>query len=124
LTGCEDGINKTPKEIKRQAARYAKFVEWSEKDRCFIGRCPSLFDGGVHGEDEAKVYADLCRVAEEWVELIYTDGARLPKPTGGKTYSGRFVIRVNPAAHRKLGLKAQASGDSLNSFCARVLSEA
>jgi hypothetical protein len=32
----------TRKQIKEQAARYAKFVEWSDGDKCFIGRCPKL----------------------------------------------------------------------------------
>ena len=109
---------------KRQAARYAKFVEWSKADGCFIGRCPGLFDGGVHGDDEARVYEELCQAAEEWVEVIAKDGGSMPEPTGGKSYSGRFVLRVNPAVHRKLALKAQSEGESLNNFCARVLTKA
>lgn len=48
----------TQQEIKAQAARYAKFVEWSDEDDCFIGRCPELMMGGVHGQDEAKAYGD------------------------------------------------------------------
>ena len=114
----------TRKEIKQQAARYAKYVEWSEEDDCFLGRCPGLFEGGVHGDDEAQVYAELCRVAEEWVELIHKDGQPMPERTGGRKYSGKFVLRVSPAIHRKLALKAQAEGDSLNNFCARVLARA
>jgi hypothetical protein len=39
----------TRKQIKEQAARYAKFVEWSDENQCFIGRCPELTLGGVHG---------------------------------------------------------------------------
>ena len=58
------------KQIKTQAARYAKFVEWSDEDKCFIGRCPELMLGGVHGGDEAKVYAELCAGVEEMIELI------------------------------------------------------
>ena len=46
----------TRKQIKEQAARYAKFVEWSDEDNCFIGRCPELMLGGVHGNDEATVF--------------------------------------------------------------------
>ena len=45
----------TRKQIKEQAARYAKFVEWSDEDKCFIGRCPELMLGGVHENDEAKI---------------------------------------------------------------------
>jgi predicted RNase H-like HicB family nuclease len=67
------------KEIKAQAARYMKFVEWSDEDKCFIGRCPEIMGGGVHGKDEAKVYAELCQTVEEWIELLAGDGKDLPK---------------------------------------------
>jgi len=49
----------TRKQIKEQAARYVKFVECSDENKRFIGRCPELMLGGVHGNDEAKVYAEL-----------------------------------------------------------------
>jgi len=79
--GCAPGVGNrannrkfmTHKQIKAKAAHFAKFVEWSDKDQCFIGRCPELFGGGVHGQDEAKVYAELCEAVEEWVELLDKD---------------------------------------------------
>jgi predicted HicB family RNase H-like nuclease len=115
----------TRKQIKEQAARYAKYVEWSDEDQCFIGRCPGLFAGGVHGRDEAQVYAELCEAAEEWIELLHKDGRALPEPTADqKKYSGKFVLRADPALHRRLALKALAAGESLNSFCVKALARA
>ena len=111
----------TRKQIKAQAAQYTKFVEWSDEDGCFIGRCPEIMVGGVHGKDEAKVYAELCEVAEEWIELLYQDGAALPPARAGKEFSGKFVLRVEPALHRRLAAKALAAGESLNSYCAKTL---
>jgi hypothetical protein len=70
----------TRKQLKEQAARYAKFVEWSEEDKCFIGRCPELVLGGVHGNDEAKVYAELCAAVEEMIAVIHADGKEMPRP--------------------------------------------
>jgi predicted HicB family RNase H-like nuclease len=115
----------TRKQIKEQAARYAKFVEWNDEDQCFIGRCPSLFSGGVHGSDEAKVYAELCDAVEDWIELLHKDGQTPPEADGdSKKYSGKFVVRVEPALHRRLVLKAQAEGESLNSYCVKALAKA
>jgi predicted HicB family RNase H-like nuclease len=114
----------TRKQIKAQAARYAKFVEWSDEDNCFIGRCPELMLGGVHGSDEAKVYAELCVAAEEMVELIHGDGHDMPEPLGAKGFSGKFVLRVDPAIHRRLAAKALAAGESLNSYCVKTLRKA
>jgi predicted HicB family RNase H-like nuclease len=111
----------TRKQIKVEAARYQKYVEWSDEDQCFIGRCPALFGGGVHGSDEAKVYAELCQAAEEWIELLHKDKAPLPEHLGGKEFSGKFVLRLEPALHRRLAAKAVAAGESLNSYCVKTL---
>ena len=62
-----------------KADAYYKFLKWSDEDQCFIGRCPSLFLGGVHGEDKAKVYGELCKVAEEWMDLLQQEGRELPR---------------------------------------------
>lgn len=115
----------TRKQLKEQAARYVKYVEWSAADRCFIGRCPELFLGAIHGDDEAKVYAELCETVMEWIELLHQDGIPLPEPLASqKEFSGKFVLRVDPALHRRLAAKALAAGDSLNSFCAKSLAKA
>jgi predicted HicB family RNase H-like nuclease len=111
----------TKKEIKARAARYPKFVEWSDKDQLFVGQCPSLFHGGVHGHDEAAVYKDLCEAVEEWIELLYKDGTDFPAPMDGKKYSGNLVLRMQPSLHRRLAAKAQATGESLNTFIEREL---
>ena len=113
----------TRKEINKQAARYAKFVEWSDEDQCFIGRCPELMAGGIHGGDEAKVYAELCQAAEEMAALIHSDGHEWPE-SSGKEFSGKFVLRLEPALHRRLAAKALAAGESLNNFCAKKLAKA
>jgi len=112
------------KKIKEMAARYAKFVEWSDQDHCFIGRCPEIMSGGIHGPDESRVYAELCQAVEEMLELIHADGQPLPEPLAAKKFSGKFVLRMEPALHRRLAAKALAAGESLNSYCTRTLVKA
>jgi predicted HicB family RNase H-like nuclease len=114
----------TRKQIKEQAARYAKFVEWSDEDQCFIGRCPEIMAGGIHGGDEARVYAELCQAVEEWIEMLHKDGVPLPDPLAAKSFSGKFVLRIEPAIHRRLTAKALAAGESLNSYCVKTLVKA
>lgn len=109
------------KEIKARAGRYLKFVEWNDEDQCFVGRCPEIMAGGIHGDDEVKVHAELCQAVEELVELIHKDGDPLPEPLAAKKFSGKFVLRVEPSVHRRLTAKALASGESLNSFCVKAL---
>jgi len=62
-------------------ARYMKIVEWSETDQCFVGSCPDLLYGGCHGDDEKAVFAELCELVEEVIELYKQDGKSLPSPT-------------------------------------------
>ena len=40
----------------KKSAQYRKIVEWSEEDHCYVGRCPELMFGGVHGKNEQKVF--------------------------------------------------------------------
>ena len=59
---------------------YEKIVYWSDEDNCFIGMCPELFYGGVHGDDATKVFEELCETVDEWVEIFKEDGKPLPEP--------------------------------------------
>jgi predicted HicB family RNase H-like nuclease len=102
---------------------YLKIVEWSNEDNCYVGSCPGLMLGGVHGADEAKVYKELCHVVEEWIQNYQEDGDKLPEATVGREFSGKFVVRVGADLHRLLYLKALRAGESLNSFCVDVLRE-
>ncbi len=104
--------------------RYLKIVEWSEEDQCYVGTCPGLMRGGVHGDDEAKVYRELCRVVDEWTGICGEDGEPLPEATAAKDYSGKFVIRVGEELHKRLAIEAMRRGESLNSYCVRILRRA
>ena len=115
----------TRKKMRERAGQYVKYVEWSDEDGCFIGRCPELFAGAVHGPDEAKVYTELCQTVNEWIELLEKDGVPLPEPLSDqKEFSGKFILRVEPSLHRRLAAKALAAGESLNSYCVKTLAKA
>ena len=64
-----------------ESANYNKIVEWSNEDQLFIGRCPGIIGQCCHGKDEAAVYAELCEIIDEWIELFKRDGTPLPPPT-------------------------------------------
>jgi predicted RNase H-like HicB family nuclease len=75
----------------RESARYVKIVEWSETDQCFVGSCPGLLYGGCHGADEKAVFAELCDIVDEAIELYKQDGKPLPAPTAGKDYATKML---------------------------------
>ena len=67
----------------KESARYVKIVEWSDEDQCFVGSSPGLFHGGCHGDDEKKVFDELCQMVDEAIALFHEDGKPLPPPTCG-----------------------------------------
>ena len=67
-----------------ESARYAKIVEWSNEDQCYVGSAPGLMFGGCHGDDERKVFDELCVIVEEIIASMKEDGDPLPPPTAGK----------------------------------------
>lgn len=58
---------------------YHKWVEWSEEDQVYIGKCPDLMTG-IHGDDPIKLYGELCTVIEEIIHHFENQGRALPKP--------------------------------------------
>ena len=67
--------------MSKASDRYVKVVAWSEEDQCYVGRCPGLMLGGVHGSDERAVYAELCEAVDEWIRLHEAEGRPLPRST-------------------------------------------
>jgi predicted HicB family RNase H-like nuclease len=110
--------------VKAAAARYLKIVEWSDEDQCFVGRCPGLFFGGCHGQDETAVYREVCNLVEEHVGDLLANQGKLPPATAVKTYSGKFVVRVGPDLHQKAAIKASTRNESLNQFVAYAIATA
>lgn len=47
-----------------------------------------------------------------------------PKGEAGKIYSGKFVVRIPVGLHKKIALKAQSRGESLNQYVVEVLTQA
>lgn len=74
----------------KPSARYAKIVEWSEEDQCYVGSAPGLFLGGCHGKDEQAVFKELCQIVDEVIELYEQDGKPLPPATAGRDFANRM----------------------------------
>jgi len=68
----------------KESAHYVKIVEWSDEDQCFVGQCPGIIGPCCHGDDEVRVYGELCDIVDEWIDLLKKDGKPLPPPTAGK----------------------------------------
>lgn len=74
----------------KESARYAKIVEWSEEDQCYVGSAPGLVLGGCHGKDEKAVFEDLFQIVEEVIELYRKDSKPLPPATSGRDFANKM----------------------------------
>ncbi len=74
----------------KETARYAKIVEWSEEDGCYVGSAPGLVLGGCHGDDEKQVFEELCQIVEEAINLYQQSGRPLPPPTSGQDFANKM----------------------------------
>ena len=59
--------------------RYHKWVEWSDQDGAYIGKCPELITG-IHGDDPVRLYAELCDTIQDVIRHFQREGRELPEP--------------------------------------------
>lgn len=59
--------------------RYHKWVEWSEENGVYLGKCPDLITG-IHGNDPVRLYAELREVVNEVIDHFVSEGRSLPEP--------------------------------------------
>jgi len=64
--------------MKKETDKYHRRVAWSEEDQVYIGHCPDLFFGGVHGDDPIEVARELQEVIDEWDEEHRATGDPFP----------------------------------------------
>lgn len=63
----------------KESDQYLKWVEWSEEDRTYVGKCPDLITG-IHGDDPVRLYGELCDVVEDVIRHFEAEGRPLPSP--------------------------------------------
>ncbi|HEY3139277.1 MAG TPA: pilus assembly protein HicB [Blastocatellia bacterium] len=61
----------------KERDQYHKWIEWSEEDQTYIGKCPDLITG-IHGDDPVKLYGELCEVIDDVIRHFKVEGRRLP----------------------------------------------
>lgn len=74
----------------KDSAKYAKIVEWSDVDQCYIGSAPGLIFGGCHGDDEKEVFNELCKIVEEAIEIYKKERWALPPLTSGRDFATKM----------------------------------
>lgn len=63
----------------RPSDRYHKWIEWSDENQTYLGRCPDVITG-IHGGDPVRLYGALCDVVDEVLDALASSGRKLPQP--------------------------------------------
>ena len=115
----------TQEEIKAMAARYPRFIRWSEEDNCYIGSLPDLCGDCTHGDTPEEVLSNLIECAELCVDSQNELGLTLPPPRSfviaPSVYREKGSQGNIQALRRKIGLSqadfAKVLGVSKNTIC-------
>ena len=59
--------------------QYHKWVEWSDEDQTYLGKCPDVITG-IHGDDPVRLYAELREVVADVLHYLQAEGRPLPRP--------------------------------------------
>ena len=63
----------------KEIDQYLKWVEWSDEDQTYIGKCPDLITG-IHGEDPVTLYQELYEVVADVINHFKIENRALPAP--------------------------------------------
>ncbi len=99
---------------------YAARIEYSEKDGCLIGHIAGIRDViGFHGESVAELRAAFAEAVDDYLATCEKLGRTPQKP-----YSGKVMLRIDPALHARVAALAEAQGKSLNAWTQEQMQKA
>jgi predicted HicB family RNase H-like nuclease len=99
---------------------YAASIKYSDDDECFIGHIAGIKDRvGFHGESVTELKEAFYEATEDYLKTCAIVGKEPQKP-----YSGRLMLRIPPELHATIATAAQVSGQSINQWISRTLSQA
>ena len=106
------------------AEHYTYRVRWSLEDDLYVGTVAELPSLSWLAEDAADAFAGIERLASQTVVDLEADGDSVPPALADRHYSGKFMVRVPPEAHRQLAIEAAEQDVSLNRLAASRLAHA
>lgn len=98
---------------------YHTKVVYDSDDDVLVGRIIGITDViGFHANDMKEFKEIFRRSVDDYIEFCKENGKQ-PE----KEYKGAFNVRVNPELHKKLVLKAEADGETLNAAVVHAIAQ-
>ncbi|MEZ4640832.1 MAG: type II toxin-antitoxin system HicB family antitoxin [Caldilineaceae bacterium] len=87
-------------------------IEYNDEDGCFVGQIAGIRDVvGFHGESVTELREAFVEAVDDYLETCERLGRTPQKP-----YSGKVMLRIDPALHARAAALAEAEGKSLNAW--------
>ena len=102
--------------------RYTYRITWSEVDKEYVGLCTEFPSLSWLSQSPESALIGIRAVVEDVCNDMTNNGEAPPTPLSTRSYSGKFVVRIPPEAHRDLTIKAAEEGISLNRLISAKLS--
>ena len=106
------------------ADHYTYRVHFSAADGEYVATVAEFASLSWLDSGPAGALLGLMQVVTDVVEDLRTSGEPVPAPLGDREYSGKFMVRIPPEAHRRLAIEAAEQHVSLNRLIADRLAVA
>ncbi|WP_285728203.1 type II toxin-antitoxin system HicB family antitoxin [Psychromicrobium xiongbiense] len=103
---------------------YTYRVRWSAEDAAFIGTVAELSSLSWVADKQDEAFVGIRELVASVLEDMTENGETAPDAIADRTYSGKFMVRLTPEAHRQLALDAAEQHVSLNRLAANRLAGA
>lgn len=104
------------KNILQYKGYFAK-IEYSAEDHLLYGKIEGIRDlVNFESESAQEIEQEFRNAVDDYLALCEELGQE-----PDKTYSGTFNVRISPALHRAIAIRAMKSGDSLNSTVEKAI---
>ena len=103
------------------AEHYTYRVRWSVEDAAFIGTVAEMPSLSWAADTQADAFTGIRSLVTDVLDDMLANGETPPEAIADRSYSGKFMVRVTPEAHRQLAIDAAEQHVSLNRLAASRL---
>ena len=103
------------------ADHYTYRVRWSVEDEAYVGTVAELPSLSWIADQQNEAFQGIRKLVNDVLDDMQTTGETPPEAMADRPYSGKFMVRITPEAHRQLALDAAEQHVSLNRLAANRL---
>lgn len=100
---------------------YTYRVRWSAEDEAHIGTVAEMPSLSWAAETQVGAMTGILTLVEDALQDMISNNEPVPVAISDRQYSGKFMVRLTPEAHRQLAADAAEQNVSINRLAASRL---